>query len=276
MSALGNIIKKEMKELLTPATILPIVFVAIIFGSMVNVIGGLEEESQEVPVIGFIDVDNSNLSSIVTSILNDYADVVFNSSNINDKQEGLETIEREDGAVLFIIPQNFTVNIRNETPSEIEIYWIMKGAGITDAISSGAVEQLIYTINTNISRELIQENATVNATLALNPTVRNETTYFKGKEMPGLSPGAIVGMLSSQSMLIPIVMMMIIIMAGNMVISSMALEKENKTLETLLTLPVKRTSIVTGKIVASAIIGLLDWYELLFPRVWNVRRSKSC
>ncbi len=257
MSALGNIIKKEMKELLTPATILPIVFVAIIFGSMGNVIGGLEEESQEVPVIGFIDVDNSNLSSIVTSILNDYADVVFNSSNINDKQEGLETIEREDGAVLFIIPQNFTVNIRNETPSEIEIYWIMKGAGITDAISSGAVEQLIYTINTNISRELIQENATVNATLALNPTVRNETTYFKGKEMPGLSPGAIVGMLSSQSMLIPIVMMMIIIMAGNMVISSMALEKENKTLETLLTLPVKRTSIVTGKIVASAIIGLL-------------------
>jgi ABC-2 type transport system permease protein len=37
----------------------------------------------------------------------------------------------------------------------------------------------------------------------------------------------------------------------------MALEKENKTLETLLTLPVKRTSIVTGKIIASASIGLL-------------------
>jgi ABC-2 type transport system permease protein len=52
-------------------------------------------------------------------------------------------------------------------------------------------------------------------------------------------------------------MMMIIIMSGGMVISSMALEKENKTLETLLTLPVKRTSIVAGKIIASAIIGLI-------------------
>ena len=51
--------------------------------------------------------------------------------------------------------------------------------------------------------------------------------------------------------------MMIIIMAGSMVISSMALEKENKTLETLLTLPVKRVSIVAGKIIASAIIGLI-------------------
>jgi len=50
---------------------------------------------------------------------------------------------------------------------------------------------------------------------------------------------------------------MIIIMAGSIVITSMALEKENKTLETLLTLPVKRTSIVSGKIIAAAFIGLI-------------------
>jgi len=37
----------------------------------------------------------------------------------------------------------------------------------------------------------------------------------------------------------------------------MALEKENKTLETLLTLPVKRVSIIAGKIIASALIGLI-------------------
>ena len=37
----------------------------------------------------------------------------------------------------------------------------------------------------------------------------------------------------------------------------MALEKENKTLETLLTLPVSRSSVIAGKLVASAIVGLL-------------------
>jgi ABC-2 type transport system permease protein len=132
----------------------------------------------------------------------------------------------------------------------------MKGAGLFDTISSGVVEQLITSINREISKALIEDNTTVNASIALWPTSRIDTTYFKDREIR-LSPGAISGMLSSQSMLIPIVIMMIIIMAGNMVISSMALEKENKTLETLLTLPVKRTHIVTGKIVASAIIGLL-------------------
>jgi ABC-2 type transport system permease protein len=126
-----------------------------------------------------------------------------------------------------------------------------------DTISSSALESLIAYINTNISKELIRENTSVNASFVLAPTQRVETTYFKNREFVGISPNTISGMLSSQSLLIPIVIMMIIIMAGSIVITSMALEKENKTLETLLTLPVKRTSIVSGKIIAAAVIGLL-------------------
>ena len=42
MSALGNIIRKEIKELLTPSIILPILFISIIFGSIGNAIGGIE------------------------------------------------------------------------------------------------------------------------------------------------------------------------------------------------------------------------------------------
>ena len=256
MSALGNIIKKELKELLTPATILPIVVIALIFGSIGSSMEGIQEELDEKPVLGFINEDNSTLSTIVTSILENESEIIFNSSDIADKQYGLEQVKQQDGMALIVINKNFSTDILNDTRGGLEVYWMMKGAGLFDTISSGVVEQLITSINREISKVLIEDNATVNASIALWPTSRIDTTYFKDREIR-LSPGAISGMLSSQSMLIPIVIMMIIIMAGNMVISSMALEKENKTLETLLTLPVKRTHIVTGKIVASAIIGLL-------------------
>jgi len=257
MSAFGNITKKEIKELLTPATILPIIFIALLFGTMGGAISGIEEEIREPPIIGVISEDTGSFATIATSILNDYANVTFNSSDIGDKQHGLDYINQEEGVALIVIRQNFTANILAGSPGEIEVYWLMRGAGILDTVSSTAVEQIIATINTNLSRELIQGNASVNATIVLAPTMRNETTYFKGRELPGLSPGAIAGMLTSQSTFIPIIMMMIIIMAGSLIISSMALEKENKTLETLLTLPVKRVSIVAGKIAASAVIGLL-------------------
>ena len=257
MSSLGNIIKKELRELMTPTTFIPIIIIAILFGSLGNALGSIEDEMEEKPIIGFIDADNSNLSHIATSILEGYADVVFNSSDISEKELGIEEIKEKDGLALLIIPSNFSEEILNNKPGEIEIYWIMKGAGILDSISSAVVEQLITTIDTNISYELISTNASVNASIALDPTSRNDTTYFKGKELQGVSPNDVAGILSSQSTIIPIVMMMIIIMAGSTVISSMALEKENKTLETLLTLPVKRVSIVAGKIIASALIGLI-------------------
>lgn len=51
--------------------------------------------------------------------------------------------------------------------------------------------------------------------------------------------------------------MMMILMSGSTVISSMGLEKENKTLETLLTMPVKRSHIVLGKLGGAAVVGLL-------------------
>jgi len=256
MSALGNIIKKELRELLTPATILPIVVIALVFGSIGSSMEGIQEELDEKPTLGFINEDNSTLSTIVTSILENESDVIFSSSDIADKQYGLEQVKQQDGMALIIITQNFSKDILNDTRAVLEVCWIMKGAGLFDTISSEVVEQLISSINREISKVLIEDNTTVNASIALWPTSRIDTTYFKDREI-GLSPGAITGMLSSQAMLIPIVIMLIIIMAGSMVISSMALEKENKTLETLLTLPVKRTSIVTGKIAASAFIGLI-------------------
>jgi ABC-2 type transport system permease protein len=133
----------------------------------------------------------------------------------------------------------------------------MRGAGMLDSISSGVVEGLIQAVNQGISTKLIQEDSSFDPALVLAPTTRVETTFFKGKEIEGLSSSQLGNMLSSQSIVIPVVVMMLIIMAGASVISSMGLEKENKTLETLLTMPVRRSHIVIGKIVGSALVGMI-------------------
>lgn len=256
MSALGNIIVKELKELLTPASILPIIIIAFIFGSIGSSLEGIQESFEEKPVLGYIDEDNSYFSTMVTSYLKNNSEVIFNSTDITDKSIGLDHVKEKEGVALIVIKENFSENILNDSQGEIEVYWIMEGAGIFDTVSSENLEQVIRSTNQEISKSLIEDNTTVNASIALWPTSRIDTTYFKDREI-GLSPGSISGMLASQSSFMPIVIMMLIIFAGQMIISSMALEKENKTLETLLTLPVKRTSIVTGKIAASAFIGLL-------------------
>jgi ABC-2 type transport system permease protein len=257
MSGLGNITRKEIRELMTPATFVPIILVALIFATMGNSIQGIQEQATAPPTIGVINQDTSGYGATASTILHINAKSVFNSTSLSDLQQGLQTVKEHNGVAVIIIPQNFTEQITQGQQGTFQVYWIMKGAGLMDTISSSAVEALIGYINTNISKQLITQNSTINASFVLSPTIRHETTYFKDREFVGISPNTISSMLSSQSLLIPIVIMMIIIMAGSIVITSMALEKENKTLETLLTLPVKRTSIVSGKIIAAAVIGLI-------------------
>ena len=251
---IGNIVKKEFKELFTLATLIPLVVIAIVFGLVGQTIGNIGETMEEKPVIGIVDMDDGGFSDIAMSVLTEKSEVIYDGS---DAAEGLEAVREENGVALLVIPENFSQNIYANQPGQIEIYWIMKGAGMMDSISSGVVEGLIQAVNQGISSELIQQDSSFDPALVLAPTQRVETTFFKGREIEGLSSSQLGNMLSSQSIAIPIVVMMLIIMAGASVITSMGMEKENKTLETLLTLPVRRSHIVIGKIVGSALVGMI-------------------
>ncbi|MCJ7607156.1 MAG: ABC transporter permease [Thermoplasmata archaeon] len=254
MSHLSNIVGKELRELITKSTLIPIIFLAVLFGFMGNMMSGVEAEASSVPVIGLIDNDNGTLSEIACGVLEKGAAVVYNGSSVTD---GLSIVEESGGTAVLVIPSNFTDNILSGERGTIQVYWIMKGAGLLDSISSSAVDQLLWSISSAISYHLIEADSSADAAIVLQPTDRSETTIFNDKEMEGVSPGTLSAMMVSQSTMVPILIMMIIMMAGSTVISSMGMEKENKTLETLLTLPVKRSSVVTGKLVASAMVGLL-------------------
>jgi len=254
MSSLGKIIRKEVKELLTPATLIPIIIIAVLFGSLGGVFGGVEEQLEEPPVIAVINQDGGSMSLVAMAVFNATSEVVYNGTDV---QEALNVLDEKGGVSLFVIPSNFTSDIENDTAGTIEIFWIMKGAGIMDSVPGAAADANLVHVENAISATLIAGNMSNNASLILNPTQYYETTLFKGKEMTGISPPTIASVMSSQSFVMPLIVMMVIIYAGSIVISSMGSEKENKTLETLLTMPVSRTSIVFGKLIGAALVGLL-------------------
>jgi ABC-2 type transport system permease protein len=61
---IGNIIKKEFKELFTLSTLIPIVVIAIVFGFVGQTIGNIGETMEEKPVIGIVDMDDGDFSDI--------------------------------------------------------------------------------------------------------------------------------------------------------------------------------------------------------------------
>ena len=254
MSSFTNIVRKELRELMTKSTILPIVAMAVMFGLLGNAFGGIDEQISAKPVIGLIDNDSGEMSGVVQAVMANASEVKYNGTNID---EGLSILKQNGGSALLVIPANFSENLLAGRQGSFEVYWILEGSGIADTLPSVTVESLIKVTNDAISVHLIEDGAALNASVVLTPTVMTESTVFVDKQLTGISPGEIQSIMSTQSTIIPLAVAMIIMMAGGTVISSMALEKENKTLETLLTLPVSRTSVIAGKLMASAIVGLL-------------------
>ena len=166
------------------------------------------------------------------------------------QRNGLTSVEAvtAGGPAVIVVQPDFTSNISAGVPGTVRVYWIMAGAGIMDSVSSSVVDVVLAGASQMLSAKMIEEGASTNSTLILAPMVKSETTYFKQMTMDDISPSTVSGVLSSQSFLIPLVVMLVILMSGGSIIGSMGMEKENKTLETLLTMPVKRRDIVMGSL----------------------------
>ncbi|MFW6040879.1 MAG: ABC transporter permease, partial [Thermoplasmatota archaeon] len=152
--SLLNIIKKEIKELLTPSTIIPVVVIALVFASMGNIMGGFMEDVEEKPVIGIINEDEGVYSEMAMFILQENAEIVYDGGDID---EAMDEVIKNDGAAVLRISPDFSDNIKNNTTGRIRVIWIMKGGGVMDSVPSEVVNSLLRGINTYISNSLIEE-----------------------------------------------------------------------------------------------------------------------
>ncbi len=248
-----NLLKKELKEILTISSIVLIAAMSLMYALIGQSIGNIEEEITKKPSIGIVNLDSGRFGLLVTDILKQVSTVLYTGTNID---EGIKAVA-ESGTALLTIPEDFTEKMSNGVQTDIEVYWMLKGLGIMDSVSSGVIQNLIYYMRNEISKTLMKENGFEHTDFVLNPVIRNDVTLLKGKELGNVSPNQLLDTIFPQSMMTSVIIMMLIMTAGGSVISSMGLEKENKTLETLLTMPVRRSEIVFSKILAAAIAGLI-------------------
>jgi ABC-2 type transport system permease protein len=246
--------KKELKEVLTIGSIISIAAMSFVFAMIGQSVGNIEEKLEVKPAIGLINNDNGIFGIISTQILQETSDIIYNGS---DKSAGLQEVIAEKGIALIEIPSDFSDSIYNNEQGKLNINWVVQGVGPFDGISSDVLDYVLNAVEKEISKIIITQELDLDPNLILNPLTTSQTTFLKEKEFRGLSPNELINTFSTQSYLIPTLIMMIIMMSGSSIISSMGLEKENKTLETLLTLPVKRNYIILSKIIASTISGLI-------------------
>ncbi|MDR0334771.1 MAG: ABC transporter permease [Methanomassiliicoccaceae archaeon] len=269
MNHLWNLIRKELKELLTPASVISIVVVAVLFASLGGMIGSEVDKATELPAIGVINGDSGALGDEAVGYIEDYygagfPDLVTKMTSSYDDRDAIMNEMNDLGInIVLVIDSGFSDDVlafaggTGTRGGTINIFWSEVRTGVFGAVSTAIVYDLISYINIRTAQSLISGYYPGDAENVLSPVAADNFTVFNGRVFEGITPADISAALQSQSLLMPLLIMIVITMIGGMIISSMGNEKENKTLETLLTLPVKRTTIVSGKLIGSAIAGMI-------------------
>jgi ABC-2 type transport system permease protein len=106
-----------------------------------------------------------------------------------------------------------------------------------------------------IKQLLVASGEIGNPTAIRDPIYLSYASIIKGNVIE-VAPSQITNLIMSQNIMLPIMVMMMVIFAIQMAATSIALEKEQKTLETLMTLPVGRLTILGGKLTGSVVIAV--------------------
>jgi ABC-2 type transport system permease protein len=173
----------------------------------------------------------------------------------NDTQ-AVESAKGQGLSMVMIIPEGYESNLKNKMNAEIKLYSIITSISIASSAQRANIRNFLKTINQEAGESFIKEiNPELNLEMLREPIKVKEFVVLKDIIQPG-SAAFVIAYISTQTVIVPVALLMLIIITGTMIASSIAQEKENKTLETILTVPVSRFTIVLAKMLAAVVLAI--------------------
>ncbi len=251
------LVKKEIKELLTLQMIAPLVAVVLVFAFIGKMAGSQAAKSaQNNAAIAVLDLDHTDSSNDLRQALQAAHFDVAAYENMN-AEEAAARAKSENKKSLVVIPSGFGQNLNGQKTAALPTYTIMTDFSFAGSRSSQALSAAIAAISENVSRQQILKLFPGADPSGIRQPVLTDDYVIIGGKQAHVSPAAISGYISSQTTFIPIVLFLVIVFASQLITTSIAAEKENKTLETLLSSPVSRRAIVAAKLVGAGLVALL-------------------
>lgn len=267
MRKFGVLLKKELKELFTIQALIPIVISVCIFLLLGYIVGDAvasgdtQNGAKEKLVV--LDMDATSLSGDVIQVLNG-AGFDVSTKHQGEVMDIIQEAQKIDACAVLVIPQGFEENAMNAIPQGIDTYSILNDLSLMGQTGDATLDAAITQVNEYVSDLLIEKRiVTLSPDAIKNPVIKKNYLFMNG-QIANVSALEMKSFLINQSTLIPIVMFMIIVYASQLLITTLAAEKENKTMETLLSTPVSRSSIIGAKMAAAGISALVYAVAYLF------------
>ncbi len=249
------LIKKELKELLTLKMVLPLIVMTVLFAFIGQLISGEQEKISQPSRIGVL---NEDQNGIVTSFTDNNQNNLFVFNNYEGSvDEALDESRRAGDLAFIYIPEAFSEDLNNMESPKIQVYTFIKSFSFISTIQSTKIDTLKASLNNYLSDNIISERVPgTDPSKLKNPATVSDFIVLNNNKAE-ISFQSVIGFIQSQTTFVPIILFLIIVLAAQMVATTIASEKENKSFEILLSSPLDRKTIVLAKILASGFMALM-------------------
>jgi ABC-2 type transport system permease protein len=275
LKGFSNILMKELKELIRdPKILIGMIVLPLIMFPILGLVFGYAQETAKQEALNarllVVNNDNGNWSQTFISYLN----LGLNVTVINDTtpQQIVDqgVLKQQNLTTFLVIPSGFSQNMTIHTTSNSNVtasvnsFSVYQGGSIFSGIGSGVVGAYIDSFNREVAPNLIN--------LSTSTIVKNEIQQ-------GVDPNQLSSLVASQTIALPVTIMILLTYSMQIAATSVAMEKEEKTLETLLTTPVDRFAILMGKLSSTIIvagvaaIAIMVGYNFMFGGLTSAVQS---
>ena len=250
-------LKKELRELATKQILLPFVLTIVMFMAIGQLIGQQGEAAEATRRLRMLDLDGTPASASVLQAAEEAGfRVDLATSGTADDQ--VEALKSDGTSVLLVVPDGFEDSIAAGRQAPLGTYVVIRDFSFMGSTDSAALSQAVA-----LAAERIRLATAESVAPGIDPAFLKEPIAVTpnvviGDKQAAASPDAIMGFVSSQTTFVPIILFLVIVFAMQMVATAVATEKENKTLESLLAMPVSRSGLVAAKMFAAGTIALLS------------------
>jgi len=262
MNSLITLFWKELRELLRDRkTLFGIIVVPLLLyplmGAGINVSRSSVEQAVARATIAVMDLDGSPESQSLTLFLT--MKVRVKPLQRQSVVEALPSLSEGNYSALILIPQGYGQNLSQGLQACLTVYALLRDLSAVETSRTTTANVLLAAYENALVVERVQgllANSPLqglNATSILNPVHVSYSSVLRGKAVD-VDPSQLLNIVISQSTF-PLIIMVMLILAMQVAATSIALEKEEKTLETLLTLPIGRLTILTGKLAGSVALA---------------------
>jgi len=259
-SGLLNLIVKEAKDLLRdPKVLVGMVLMPLllfpIMGSAISISMQSAQEQARYVKICIMDLDERTLSQTLVEVLANNRNITVIPIEKRPLDEAVAETERLNGTALIILEQGFSQNLTAMNRGGVTAYALIKRLDVSESNKMSVLNSILRIASTAATALILEQAApTADPSVVTNPISISYQTIYREK-LVSMNPSAIIGIVISQGTTLPVIVMVIFIFAMQIAATSIAVEKEQRALETLLTLPVNRVSILGSKLIASAVIA---------------------